>query len=374
MAKVLHPEQPLLCSPNFQFDKMAEDQGPLKFDGSRDDYWTYLRRLEKGFANFGLDMAVKIGPDTHIKIPPIYTQFINARYWVRQNPKAPYYVLNAEVRDALLNTDLTWIDAEAFNALPDVLGIIVSPTHDDLSLFHHSEEGDWHSISDMMLFRVKDPEHLARIAIHHGLPSDDPSIQFFYWAAFSREGWDKGKGGINWGTFPITANVKLEDLAKDLDAYTRRIAARELALGDSVHWKTNDPEMEAFVEENNIIHADYRKDLEMVDQQSLSFNRCVEFIAKFALLHSCDWFKGRCVPLNPPGLKAMPHKAPALWRQWGHRYMVVPPPREHSEETDEGSKRTRHFVRGFFRQQPYGPQHGLRRTQWIMAHWRGQVF
>jgi hypothetical protein len=62
--------------------------------------------------------------------------------------------------------------------------------------------------------------------------------------------------------------------------------------------------------------------------------------------------------------------------KWGNRYKIdVPAPEtdEIHEEMPSGSHKTpiRHWVEGFFRQQPYGPGRSLRKIRWIRGFWRG---
>lgn len=382
MLKPIHPERPAINSPHICWDEIASKiaNKKLRFDGSREDYWTYLHALEETFVRAGTGLATKIGLDSYVRVPPVYAQYMNVRYWRRQHQDMPFYILDHAVRDALLNTDVGWIDAEAFLNLPDALGIVLNPVHEALSLFRTGGINDYHPISDFLLFRVTDPEHRTRLAQHHGKDPEDPGLQIFYWMAMSRENWAEGAGGMNFGSFPITSNVKLSDFSKSLDGVCRASAARQLAFGEPTI-KNQDPELEDLINESNRVHRDAMQDLIRVDEQAASLAVCEEFLIKFVLLYNCEWFQGRAVPLPPPGVKAMPHKSAQLWMDWGKRYKVILPPPEQvqdapEDENDQDHERrhpVRHWVRGFFRSQPYGPGRTLRKVLWIAPFWRGKV-
>lgn len=92
MIKPIHPERPAINSPHLCWDEIASKiaKKKLRFDGSREDYWTYLHALEETFVRAGTGLATKIGLDSYVRVPPVYAQYMNVRYW-RLLPAADFY-------------------------------------------------------------------------------------------------------------------------------------------------------------------------------------------------------------------------------------------------------------------------------------------
>jgi len=264
---LIHPEQPAINVKDFHFERIAKG---CVFDGSSSDYWAYLRAIEDGFIRAGSKMATRVGPDSAVRIPVTNLIHANARYWRLQNRDMPFYLLDHQVRDAILNTDLTWVDADAFTLLPDAIGIVIHPVHDDFSLFHTQSSGDRHPVSDLLLFRVKDPENRARLCGHHGVDPGEPNLQMFFWIAFSRGNWTPGAGGINFGSFPITQNAKLSDFSAQTARIVEEDAARNFMFGDSFQEaRGGDDALRALIRHSQEAHEGYLADMLRVDEQAL---------------------------------------------------------------------------------------------------------
>jgi hypothetical protein len=378
----LHPESSIYLADHFRFDKLMDKTAGVRWDGSHADLMRYLHRLEKLFEPI-TTMSSYYGVETTVRLAPLHLQMGLTSYRIREHAQSPIYILDHEVCAALDQTNLTWIDAQSFAHLPQCFSIVVSEPSDKLTLFHTEADGKecWLPVSDYIVWRIHDPDQRARLAESHNiLNSDDPSIQMFAWVGTSRQDYVNGSTASNWGSFVIGDNVKLDDLSRGLEATMKRVAEMAIAQGEMprlVVPEDASDDYREFLARQDIENKGFLEDFRHSDAQGASLVVSSAFIAKFVLLHSCEWFKGHCVPLHPPGLKAMPHKAVMMKLAWGNRLKVVLPPCEMSQDDEltdhERKSPSRHWVPGFFRQQPYGPNRTLRRTQWIRSFWRGST-
>lgn len=358
----------------------------VQFSGTQPDYDAFIFQVEKALSPLSTASSLfgltETGEEIHRHIHPMYLVMAQNAYRVHHAPDAPVYILDHAVRDALLNTDLTWVNYDALAALPNAISLVLTPTTDNLTLFH-TENGQeqWLPISDFALWRVTDIRHRRSLARSLGKPvdlADDPDTLIFGWMASSRDLYCKGTIPTNWGSFIVQENVKLDDVCKGMQAVMARIAEDCLAFAEEGAPEIPSdpsPEFLDLLKENEKAIKAYREDMRHGEAQGASLANSLSFLIKFVLLHHCDWFQEHLRSLPIPGIKSFPHKARRLRVQYGARFRVTLPDSFATREDDggEGHKASprRHWVRGFFREQPYGEGRKKRRTIWIHPFWRG---
>jgi len=359
--------------------------GPCKFDGTSEDYWTYLRRAETICSPFAGPTKTRVGKTASIHIPTQLFQPVFVRYWLRAAKTSEFHLLPQDVATAIHGTRLTWIDAEAFAALPDAMGIMLEAPGPEFQLYSHGPTGDWHDVRDLLLLKIKDPDTRARVLDNLKLDPEDESSQLFTWIAGARE---QGSGALNWGVFHVSKNMKLTHLAEGLDDLLDRLQHQAERYEFTVAPEEVGPRPTArdFIRKLNQIGKDSQRDFtEGHDEQRRSLASCMNFLAKFVLISNCEWFKPGLEQVLPTGLRARPHQARKLWALYGKRFRVHLPPPDQTEVAEDAPQEAaegpaghrkspvRHFVPGFLRSQPYGPGRSLRKIIWVLPFWRGKI-
>ena len=299
-----------------------------------------------------------------------------------EGEKMPNYFPTPELVDALVGTELRWIDAEVFKTLPDAFTIRM-PTPNQFRILM----GDgWHSFDDVILMRAKVPFMKRHLFHSHGEADPDPSWEAFYWLGQSRSELAEGIQNTVFGSFIIKENTKLEDLLQCLELWSRGTDDTlrvELAKNHAVD--TLDRTAKFGTTEFQRTNAEYFKSalesrINYSEEGYQTYMEALKFIIKFAILMNTEQFCTQIQPIpgQKPGKiskKAHEIRQKLLWK-WGKRYKVVLPRVENPENEPEnlgGTHKTpiKHWVMGFFRNQVYGPGRSLRKIKWIPGFWRG---
>lgn len=359
---------------------------PCRFNGSSEDYWDWLKRIES-LCGASPAATTRVGLTSHIQIPG--TLFVQAftRYWLKAANNAVFYMIPEEIADAIHGTHLTWVDADVFANLPDAMGILLESPGPGFQIYS-SGQGDspWHDVTDLLLLRVKDPDSRARIADNLNIDPETPNLQLFFWIAGTT---GNGKvGSMNWGVFHVDKNMRLNHLGAGLEGVLDKLRAQAEHLVQQQAFleplRGKQTERDVIKALNKTVSDSQRDLLEGGEAQKASLANCMNFLAKFVIISNCDWFKGLLERVPPPGVRAMPHKARKLWEQYGERLRVHLPDgpdtaeEEAAREAEDGhtghrKSPVRHFVPGFLRNQPYGPGRALRRIVWVRPFWRGEI-
>lgn len=358
---------------------LASSANPaLRFDGSQHDFEDYLKTLSWVLEqSLQSGMTVFVTKDIGLSVPPTHAQEVVFAYTYRTTGRRCYH-LSKELADALLETDLGWIEAQAFRDLPDGFALLIPPMP-GLSVYG---DNGWHPITDIFVERIRDEGRLALQRENFpGLPAD---AQFFCWEAISRNKL-RSEGALfrNWGAFPVSEDMRLDTLMAGLERWSI----------ESVEHTRSIPLEVASASPKAPFHsslADYmtrttsgflNEAREHLGEQTEGCLQSISFIAKWVLFSATNGFKQAVSRRMPPGFKAKPKtskKAKAIQDRvlanWGHQFRVSLPPQEPSEEQAAGAHASpvRHRVRGFFRNQPYGSGRALRKLIWIQPFWRGK--
>lgn len=306
-------------------------------------------------------------------------------YTAAEGEKMPNYFPTPELMEALNGTELKWIDAEIFTHLPDAFTIRF-PVKNQFRMLM----GDgWHSLDDFMLMRAKIPILKAHIFACHNEPDPQPEWEAWYWIAQSRSELHKALQNTTYGSFIIKQNTKLDDLMTYIENWSRStdIKLRDIIAGNDLSETLTEVEAHGdsrFRRDNaSYFKAAVESRLNYSDEGYKTYIDSLKMVLKFAILMNTEQFFTQLMP--PPGLKPgkLSQKAAEIheklrWK-WGKRYKVVLPrlkstenPENEPENLENHHKSPhKHWVMGFFRNQPYGPQRSLRKIKWIPGFWRG---
>lgn len=299
-----------------------------------------------------------------------------------EDEKMPNYFPTPALIEALQGTELRWIDAEVFSHLPNAFTIRF-PVKDQFRMLM----GDgWHSMDDFLLMRAVSPLKRKHIFMCHGESNPEPDWEAWYWLSQSRSEVAKGLQNTTYGSFIIKENTKLSDLMTYIENWSRqtddklrekvtgegltKMLSNVQATGDSRFRRDNAEYFKAAVESRiNYSEEGYKTYLD-----------ALKFVLKFAILMNTEQFSPQNMPVpgTKPGKiskKAAEIRQKMLWK-WGKRYKIDVPRHENPENEPENADShhktpVRHWVMGFFRNQPYGVGRSLRKIKWIPGFWRG---
>ncbi len=366
--------------------EMAHIEGHrFKFDYSDSDligFMNYGAKNITGLTTVGVVFG--IGEDgTHhdISCDPVTSQLIKVNYYLAANPNHKTYFLDDEITSMLEATNLEWMDLKIFEDLPDVFTLKVPTGHIKMKTL-----GEEFWLEDLILARVKTPIARRLMLKQHGL-TDDADTHLFYWLASSRDEINKGINNTTFGTFKISADMRLENMMESMSEWAEHQAQHLM--------ETVSPELIASLEREGAAKAlraylaGNRVEAEMFDHSiayvkgilnpeeirgEIQRNRMtLEFLFKFVMLQGSEQFKGLTVDKAPPGVrpgKLSPKAAKIqarLRKDWGVRCFVHAP----KINEEERQSPVRHHVQGFFRRQAYGHQRSMRKVIWINPFWRG---
>lgn len=380
------PDQPIWESQSMTlWSEIAQQFAAIHYDGSSTDYRRYMQAIAL-FINASMDISIPtlVAPGVHLNLPPSHVEELVSNYVYRSREKHIVY-FDTAMTDALLATDLKWIEADCFDALPDVVSLVIPPN----PRFALHVEGVWYPVTDILLYRMLNDDQTAL------MEDDFPGLRrgrMFGFHAISRVEAGSGVLYSSWGTLPIKEDMKLDDLLSGLGSWAESTRERSLRSIDEIG------PMEAIslipgeagrFQEDYLarISRDYVRDMaEHGKEHQESCLNVVGFLAKFALLRAAEKWESYVRPLPVPGVKQktkLSKKAAEIQgrarARWGTRYrlvftgmQVVDGDAAALEAHGGHASPVRHLVMGFFRQQPYGPQRSLRKTIWIEPFWRGR--
>jgi len=353
-----------------------------KWDFTEDDLVGWVNNISAVFAGAYTGVDAAIGP-YKFKLDNTNLALAKASYTsVAEGAKMPNYFPTPELVEALVGTELKWVDAEVFRHLPDAFTIRF-PVKDQFKMLL----GDgWHSLDDFMLMRAKTPALRKHIMWCHGENDPNPEWEAWYWLSQSRSELDKGLQNSTYGSFIIKENTKLEDLMNYINTWSRGTdeKLRKLVSTSEAMEQLDDVAAHGgtrFQRDN----AEYFKSaiksrMEYSEEGYQTYIDSLKFVIKFAILMNTEQFLAKNLPIpgTKPGKiskKAAEIHQKLLWK-WGKRYKVELPRHENPENEPENQGGThksplKHWVMGFFRNQPYGPGRSLRKIKWIPGFWRG---
>jgi len=381
----LPPDQSIFTS---RFFKILPASVPLlgwrmpKWDNSDTDfiYWMKVMGLLLEGAYTGVDTL--LGGHT-FQLDNTSFSIAKATYGIMvEGEKMPNYFPTPELVSALRETDLKWVDADIFKHLPDAFTIRFPVANQFKMLL-----GDgWYSMDDFMLIRAKIPMERQHLFERHGEPNPNPDWEAFYWLAQSRLELTDDLQNSVYGSFIIKENTKLEDLMKSLEVWSRDTDARLKEDLSSGQMQAHLAEVAAhgttmFQRDNaEFFRVSMESRFNYADEGYKTYIENLTFVIKFAMLMNSEQFVTTNLPVPgyKPGKvskKAAEIRAKLLWK-WGKRLKVDLPKPDPAEQHEGRHSEThkspvRHWVRGFFRQQPYGPGRNSRKVIWVQPFWRG---
>jgi hypothetical protein len=349
-----------------------------KFNGEQSDLLYFLKGVCLLLSQTYVGISSRIGSED-FPIDGTNLALAETAYWAMANKRtAEHYFPTEDLYQALKDTDIQWVDLETWKALPDFVSIKVPVKRDLICHIMNSV----FSIDDIMITRVKQP----MLRVHHadlqGVTLTDET-EVWFWMTQSRDEADKLLQNSTFGSIVLDKHTKLEDLLERLVNYATRVDI-ELAkqVEDNNLMDVIDSNKLDLKTQYGIEHAEYVKGMfrdrdKRIGVEYKNYRDVLEFVLKFITFKSTEQFHRE--PIKIPGLK--PNKTSAkskeiqakLLGRYGTRFVVGLPPAPPSPSEDPGTHKTpiKHLVRGFFRQQPYGPKKSLRKTIWVLPFWRG---
>lgn len=373
----------------------------LRYDHSDLDLVNFLHTCAAvglGDASFGVHTRVGFtieGAAMSSGMDPINTDLMLANYVLeaaRGHTKQcfPTPALHA----ALVDTDLAWVDVEAFRSLPDTLTIRLPET----STFQLMIGGGLAKTSDVLLYRVKVPGLRRHTLLSHDVDTDAPNAEVWHWITQSRDEITEGIQVSFFGSFVIHESMKLDDILREIKSWSERQVKHaekqvtEQGLLTVVDEQRREIEhLKPFLDQQGADEAAHmirqagflESALSQVDQTENERERFCEFVGylmKFVLYLGSEQLYAREV--HPLGYRpqktsvAARHIQAKLLAKFGVRTILDIPFNQKAEDADAvetHTSPTRHRVRGFFRKQAYGPGNALRKVIWVMQFWRGKL-
>lgn len=367
------------------WSRFASMSKRIRYDGTPLDYRMYVSAIASALnPTISVTIPTAMLPGVDLALPPSHAMEVVSNY-IYQSRKKNIHYLSRDLVQALLGTDLKWIEAAYFDQLPEAITLRIS-ANDALSVF---VEGERFPVTDLLLYRVTNPEQVAMVA------KDFPNVapgRIFGYHAVSRVKASDGVMYATWGSFPVREDMKLDDLLSGLGAWAVDTQKQSLQLAEDrgVVAHSNIPGELGEQQERYFgrINSEFLEDMAKhgAEHRDASLG-VVAFIAKYVLLMASEGWSEFAKPIVAPGVKAkakMSKKAREIQERvrarWGYRLKVSIPPivevQDDSADAQEAgghhSSPVRHLVRGFFRQQAHGPLRSMRKTIWVAPFWRGK--
>jgi hypothetical protein len=384
-SKTLQADQSIFTSAFFKaVPCMIElmDWKQPKWDNTTEDmhYWFRLCETLHSGAYAGVNAVInnEVYKIDHTNLAICQTTYAI----VAESDQFACYFPTAELVDALQGTRLEWVDLDIFKKLPDAWSLRF-PTPNQFRMLL----GDgWHSVDDILLYRAKSPGLRNHIFTVHGESAPEPEWEAYWWISQSRDECHTGYQNSSYGSFILKQHTKLEDLMRYIENWSRitDIRLRERVGGSDLMNSLDELEHTSPFEDQRTNAKHFKNAiasrLNYDEEGYKTYLETLRFLIKFAIFANTEQFSAQKMPI--PGLKPGKTSKKALEiheklrYKWGNRYKIdVPAPEtdEIHEEMPFGSHKTpiRHWVEGFFRQQPYGPGRSLRKIRWIRGFWRG---
>ena len=356
-----------------------------KFNAQHDDLLLFLREVCLCLSPSYVGIDSRLG-DIRFEVDGTNLALAKTAYWaLTHRMTAEHYFPTADLFQALQDTDIQWVDFDIWKTLPDVINLRV-PTRNKLQC---NIMGKLFSVDDIFLGRATMPQVREHYALIHGHDLT-PESEVWFWLTQSRDETSQMLQNSTFGSLIVDRHTKLEDLLAQLVKFA---VDTDIAIGKQI----DDEHLVDVIDSNQSEatsrlgrqHAEYVKGMfmdrkERPKENYRHYRAILEFVLKFVTLMATDQFKR--IPIPIPGFKSGKTSVKAkaiqqkLFERYGNRFQVVMPPAQEPPVEEEGTGEhgthrspMRHLVKGFFRQQPYGPQRSLRKTVWIMPFFRGSV-
>lgn len=351
-----------------------------KFNTTFKDLLSYLGVISEVMSEGYVGLSTVLG-DYAIPMDATNLALCQTSYWAICNRQtAEHYFPTEELTDALQQTDMQWIDVDHWRKQPDFFSIKLPKRN----MFKLTIGGAKLSVDDIAVMRITIPELRSHFVRQHNEVVTD-TTQVFFWLCQSRDETNQGLQNSSFGSIILHEHTKLVDLLKQLVDFAVQCDAswtKQVEENDLIGWVT---EKKKYLEGRYAQdHADYVLDTlrtrrDNIEDRYQEYRDLVEFLLKFVTFTSVDGFEKQRI--IPPGMKPgkTSQKAKAIqakiFARWGWRYKVPLPLPHYPDQQGGGTHASpvRHLVRGFFRQQHYGPKNSLTKTIWIMPFWRGTI-